>query len=428
MQKDLCCVVIRNYWDNNRPFSKTDPPESSTDFSYGSRRLWPFKCNSLQQQFPLPINRMNKSLKMKIYYMIIFLIIAFNFNALSQSAVSKEAGFSVLKSKISTFPKFNRELNKILDNDSKVKNVRFVRGDNSNTSPAWAQSNDGTIIFDLYFIENQVPTYDDNRLVVILYHELGHLYDNVSRTEAEREEQAFRFSVIKLRQLAENGDCEPLSTGLKFMKLRSSNDNFTDAHTIGLKTFIKSELFIDNEMYVENGCKDPQEVLIKKASRDLLIQDLKNEFRIVSDLLNSRELYYHSNTPKSERSYFFVYVSKRTDGQVVLRLRIQYDGRPIMVKGYSVKTDSREIIISPQSGFSIVRGQNVNKNYSYCDFPVNRFTYKAILDILDSKNPEITYLGNTENESRRLNEKELDALKKTLQIYELLGGDNDFSN
>lgn len=360
-------------------------------------------------------------------YLFVIFIFILNCEIFAQTNVFRDEGMAIIKSKSSILPKFNRELNYLLDNENKIRAIKFIRA-NGSRGPAFAQFSDGTITFDLYFIENQIPTYDDNRLVVILYHELGHLYDNVSSTAAEREEQAFRFSVLKLKKLAESGDCGPLSTGLKFMRLRSENDNLSDPHNIGLKNLVQSSLFTETEKYVANGCKESEEELVKKNNRAIKLQNILGEFRIVRDALNGRELYYHQNTPKSNKDNLFVYVSKRDDGQIILRLRIQYEGNnPIGVKNYLLQTDAREIIISPPPNGSIARGQDGNRYFSYYDYNVyTRYIFKAISDLAVANNVKLTYVGSNGNETRMVKEKEIEAIKKTLELYELMGGEVNF--
>lgn len=359
---------------------------------------------------------------MKKYFWLLILHFVFNLKGDCQSQISSEEGLMIVKSKINTLPKFNRELNLILDIDSKVKSIKFIRT-TGNQNPASAQQSTGTMVFDLYYIENNIRDYDDNRLVVVLFHELGHLYDNVGRTTVEREEAAFNFSISKLRKLADLGDCEPLITGLKFMKLRSTQNLNSDPHTVALKKLVLTESFKDNEKYIENGCSESSETSLKKINKDKLIEKMKKDFRINRDSKNQSELYYHENTPDSEGDYFFCYITKSDNGQISLRLRIQYDGNPITVTDYLVQTDTREIVFAPSAGEQIVRGIKLFKYYSFYDCQINRFKLKAIMDIISSKKNELTYFGSNGKSSRKIKNKEIEALQATLQLYELLGGD-----
>ena len=181
---------------------------------------------------------------MRYFFSSVFFLTIFSNFCFSQVMVNNDEAFKVLKNKSNLFPKFYRDVNTLLETDSKIKKIKFVRA-NGRKGSAWASG--GAMTFDLYYIENLIPNYDDNRLVVILYHELGHLYDNVNKSAAEREEQAFRFSLIKLKKFADDGDCGPLSTGLHFMRERSKSKNLSDPHTIGLKSLVESDLFLDNE-------------------------------------------------------------------------------------------------------------------------------------------------------------------------------------
>lgn len=364
---------------------------------------------------------------MRYFFLLVVTCITLINKVEAQQYVSRELGFMILKSNESLYPKFNRELNNILDTEVRLKSVKFIRG-NKKGSPAFASLYEGSITFDISFIEAPDANYDDNRFVVVLYHELGHLYDNVSSTAAEKEEQAFRFSLMKLRKLSESGgDCGPLETGIKFMRLRSKSGNVEDPHTIALKKIVSSALFLEYDEFVKNGCKETQEVINAKANREERIRNMINEFRVERKPLLRTDFFFHSHTPKSEKSFFLIYISKRDDGQIVLRLRIQYEGtKPLSVNRYLIKTDTREIIISPPN--QIIKGVKSFTYYSYCDFPVNRYIFKAISDIVNSTEPELTYFGSLGNDSRKLKEKEIDAIKKTLIFFELMGGSVDFAD
>ncbi|MCF8326340.1 MAG: hypothetical protein K9I84_15380, partial [Leadbetterella sp.] len=160
----------------------------------------------------------------------------FHHNSYAQQALSPEDGLSIIEQSASRFPKFYREFNNLKQTDKKIKNFKFIRG-NGHGNPASA-SNNGVITIDLSFIETSNPNFDDNRLVVVLYHELGHLYyfaeyKTTDNTE-DNEKFAFEYSLKRTKELAENGDCLPLKTGLKFMKLRSQSDNIADEHVRAL--------------------------------------------------------------------------------------------------------------------------------------------------------------------------------------------------
>lgn len=185
-------------------------------------------------------------------FIFIFLIM-FHHNSYAQQALSPEDGLSIIEQSASRFPKFYREFNNLKQTDKKIKNFKFIRG-NGHGNPASA-SNNGVITIDLSFIETSNPNFDDNRLVVVLYHELGHLYyfaeyKTTDNTE-DNEKFAFEYSLKRTKELAENGDCLPLKTGLKFMKLRSQSDNIADEHVRALKRMVNEPLYLEYMQYIE---------------------------------------------------------------------------------------------------------------------------------------------------------------------------------
>jgi hypothetical protein len=157
-----------------------------------------------------------------------------------------------------TFPKFHHEFESIRANDKLIKKIESVRQEGLGRGPAFASPN-GVIDIDISFLENPRPNFDDNRLVVVLYHELGHLhyYEQIPRadwTPENSEKAAFEYSLLKTKELAEKGDCGPLATGVKFMKLRSQGDNLSDAHVRALKRMVNEPLYAGYVQYVAQKC------------------------------------------------------------------------------------------------------------------------------------------------------------------------------
>lgn len=173
--------------------------------------------------------------------------------------VDPETANAVLKQSETTFPKFCRELAYIMANDKLIKQVNFVRTQMQNGSPASASPR-GFVNIDISYLENPKPGFDDNRLIVVLYHEIGHLhyFNSVpppNRTPMDSEKAAFEYSLIKTREMAEKGDCLPLQTGLKFMKLRSESNNLQDAHVRALKLMVTEPLYFNYLAYAKQHCQ-----------------------------------------------------------------------------------------------------------------------------------------------------------------------------
>ena len=126
------------------------------------------------------------------------------------------------------------------------------------SSPAAAFGN-GAVRLDRRFLESPQPGYDDNRLVVVLYHEVGplHYFSQVPpgpRSSQASERAAFDYSLLKTKGLAEAGDCLPLQTGLRYMMLRSLSNDLADPHVQALKTLVQESAYAEYEAYVASHC------------------------------------------------------------------------------------------------------------------------------------------------------------------------------
>ncbi len=175
-----------------------------------------------------------------------------------QTVVDSATANAVIEKCTQSNPKFYREYQYIKTHDTLIKRFIFFRSATQNMGPAFANPN-GTIRIDLRYLETAVPDFDDNRLIVVLYHEIGHLHYfattlPVNRNPADSEKAAFEYSLLKTKEIAENGDCLPLRTGLKFMKLRSESDNLADAHVRALKRMVNEPLYFEYLKYVEENC------------------------------------------------------------------------------------------------------------------------------------------------------------------------------
>ncbi len=190
--------------------------------------------------------------------------------------VGQTTADAVLAKARTTFPKFTLALDEVKANDPLIKQINFFRpGDGPggrpdrgldrglDLGPAFA-SPAGVIDIDISYLEHQRPNFDDNRLVVVLFHELGHLHYFVTVPRAQwtsdnSEQAAFEYSLLRTKQLAEAGDCGPLATGVKFMKLRSEGTNLADPHVRALKRIVTEALYAGYVDYVKTQCSIAQE-------------------------------------------------------------------------------------------------------------------------------------------------------------------------
>ncbi len=155
------------------------------------------------------------------------------------------------------YPKFAQALRTVRQ-DPLLKQVVLVRPAGPLNTPATAAP-DGTVRLDVRFLEQPRPGFDDNRLVVVLYHEVGHLHYYLAVPPGQRspeasERAAFDYSLLKTKELAANGDCEPLQTGLRFMLLRSQSDNVADPHVRALKSLVQEPAYAEYQRYASTHC------------------------------------------------------------------------------------------------------------------------------------------------------------------------------
>lgn len=192
---------------------------------------------------------------------IILLLSVLTFSASAQqkpyTKIADSIAYKVIEQCKTTYPKFYREFEYIKANDSLIKNITFIQ--EKGVGPAFA-SPKGMITINLEFIINNKPNFDDNRLIVVLYHEVGHLHYYVNKKREDwnpenSEKAAFEYSLFKTKEIAEKNDCLPLKTGVKFMKLRSESDDLKDPHVRALKRMVNEPLYAGYVKYVEEKCK-----------------------------------------------------------------------------------------------------------------------------------------------------------------------------
>lgn len=168
------------------------------------------------------------------------------------------AARQLLAQAVHQYPKFSRALADVQAHDPLLRRVVVVEATGPLGSPAAAFPN-GVVRLDRRFLGPPLPDYEDNRLVVVLYHELGHLHYFRAVPPAQRsadasERAAFAYSLLKTRELAEAGDCGPLQTGLRFMLLRSQAPNLADPHVRALRDLVREPEYAEYQRYVAAHC------------------------------------------------------------------------------------------------------------------------------------------------------------------------------
>ena len=165
---------------------------------------------------------------------------------------------AVLAQAARQYPKFTAALADVRQHDPLLWRFVVVTSAGPLGSPVAAFGN-GAVHLDRRYLEHPQPGFDDNRLVVVLYHEIGHLHYFRQVPPGQRDAQAseraaFDYSLLKTKALAEAGDCAPLQTGLKFMLLRSQTNNLADPHVRALKTLVQEPTYAEYKAYVASHC------------------------------------------------------------------------------------------------------------------------------------------------------------------------------
>ena len=193
---------------------------------------------------------------MKLFLFLVAALVTSTVTYAQRESIADSTGYRIIEQAKRTFPKFYREFQYIKANDTLIRKIRFVQ--QKAIGPAFA-SPKGEISINVAFIQTPKPNFDDNRLIVVLYHEVGHLHYYLHTVKAnwtpeDSEKAAFEYSLLKTKEIAEKGDCLPLQSSLKFMKLRSEGDNLNDAHVRALKRMVKEPLYAEYLKYTAAKC------------------------------------------------------------------------------------------------------------------------------------------------------------------------------
>tara|TARA_B110000483_G_C17970628_1_gene455706 strand:- start:97 stop:684 length:588 start_codon:yes stop_codon:yes gene_type:complete len=166
--------------------------------------------------------------------------------------LSKDEFSAVLEHCKAHLPKIWETLNSIRESGV---NVRLTA--ERKMGPGKASGTD-QIVISTFFLTKDLPKYPEDRLVIVLHHEFGHILFNRETKRSQRnpvkhEFFAFAYSIKMAIQLAENGDSGPLEQVVKNLGLRNENGKPKDPHTIAIKQLIKTPLWtIATEMLEGN--------------------------------------------------------------------------------------------------------------------------------------------------------------------------------
>ena len=138
-------------------------------------------------------------------------------------------------------PKLWAIMETIKDDGVHVKISGEMRG------PGKASGKDRMVIGSKFLIDD-MPQFPEDRLIIVLYHEFGHIKLNRETARGQRnpvkhELAAFSYSLEAAKKMAEDGDYGPLEQVLHFLKLRLERGQAKDPHTLALRQLVGNDLW-----------------------------------------------------------------------------------------------------------------------------------------------------------------------------------------
>lgn len=96
----------------------------------------------------------------------------------------------------------------------------------------------------------KMETHSEDRLVVVIIHEFGHVLYNrqavkKTKNKANHEYAAFKYSVKHALTMAEQGDTGPIQQLIKYLPIRMQKGKKSDPHTQALKKLTKEQFWKD---------------------------------------------------------------------------------------------------------------------------------------------------------------------------------------
>ncbi len=158
------------------------------------------------------------------------------------NGLSKDDFSTVLEHCEANLPKVWDTLTSIRENGV---NVRLTP--ERKMGPGKASGTD-QIVISTFFLTKDLPKFPEDRLVIVLLHEFGHILfnretDRSQRNPVKHEFFAFAYSIKAAIKLAENSDSGPLQEVVKNVKIRNETGKPKDPHTIAIKELIKTPLW-----------------------------------------------------------------------------------------------------------------------------------------------------------------------------------------
>lgn len=109
------------------------------------------------------------------------------------------------------------------------------------------------IVLNNWYLRGKVSEYSEDRLIIVLLHELGHIKYQANvptdkRDQADSEYSAFENSINGATALAKKGDTGPLDVVLHYLQQRQQSGEEPDYYQDALDRIISSSLWNDAQI------------------------------------------------------------------------------------------------------------------------------------------------------------------------------------
>lgn len=158
------------------------------------------------------------------------------------------------------------------------------------------------------------------------------------------------------------------------------------------------------------------------------LEQATSKMRKQVDEVNDITWYYNKSTTQHVNvNSFHTYIGQKKDGELALKLRIQYAGDNwLFIYSYELKIDENKYDITPyhiNSNYNTdVYKDNNTGAWEWSDMGVDSKKMEIIKAIIESKKAIIRYEGKQYYYDRIITDSEKKALKNVLDAYKALGG------
>ncbi|MEX0323273.1 MAG: hypothetical protein AB3N63_14020 [Puniceicoccaceae bacterium] len=188
---------------------------------------------------------------MRHYLLSLCILIALSLNCFGKGSIkrggsiSKEEFQSVIEHCETSLPKLWNAMQAVKNQDVEIRiSGEKMSGPGKVTGP-------GLIVLSSRFLTDNIPAFPEDRLIIVLYHEFGHVVFNRNTPRSKRNPEksefaAFSYSLIIAKKMALAGDYGPLEQVTMNLVRRQKMGNqrkTTSPHNAALNELIGNELW-----------------------------------------------------------------------------------------------------------------------------------------------------------------------------------------